>query len=386
MAEDFNRYLIHDLEALVEKHSHDAKTLKKIDAVLAGRRVRQRNTNLRNKISELNKADASQPKESKTPPILPVSNMVADKPKKQGNMQLKTDSEITYPEGFLVGAFEEMRKKLLDISGGRSRLINLDQSRKGVVRVVDELPDELAKILLSEKAMTAVAIPEPTSEQLIEHGYIEWSEEEERYISLKKDPTPREWAEILGLQCDYDLPTSSEHTDDGRHTDLDLQSLLFEPALNASLKKLATEAKTSIDETGNNILFLSLGFLEWYDQVDGGKKRLAPLYMIPVSIEKKTVKGVSIYKLKYTGEDIIPNLTLREKLELDFGLTLPDITQVDEHERLLLPEEYFSEVSALLARKSNDPNVKQWKVRRFGTLATLSLGKLLMYLDLDPRK
>jgi len=301
-------------------------------------------------------------------------------------MQLKTDSEITYPEGFLVGAFEEMRKKLLDISGGRSRLINLDQSRRSVVRIVDELPDELAKILLSEKAMTVVAIPEPTSELLIEHGYIEWDEEAERYISLKKDPDPREWAKILGLMCDYDLPTSSDHTDDGRHTDLDVQSLLFEPALNAILKKLATEAKTSIDETGNNILFLSLGFLEWYDQVDGGRKRLAPLYMIPVSIEKKTVKGVSIYKLKYTGEDIIPNLTLREKLELDFGLTLPDITQVDDQERLLLPDEYFAEVGALLARKSNDPNVKQWKVRRYGTLATLSLGKLLMYLDLDPRR
>ena len=53
---------------------------------------------------------------------------------------------------------------------------------------------------------------------------------------------------------------------------------------------------------------------------------------------------------------------------------------------MLLPEEYFTEISALLARKSNDPAVKQWKVRRFGTLATLSLGKLLMYLDLDPEK
>jgi len=66
--------------------------------------------------------------------------------------------------------------------------------------------------------------------------------------------------------------------------------------------------------------------------------------------------------------------------------TLPNITQVDDQERLLLPDEYFSEVGALLARKSNDPNVKQWKVRRYGTLATLSLGKLLMYLDLDPRR
>lgn len=293
---------------------------------------------------------------------------------------------VEYPEGFMKEAFEDMRKKLLDISGSRSRLINLDQSRKGVVRFVDELPDQLARTLLNDKPMTLVAIPEPTKELLIEHGYIEWNEDEKRYERLKKDPDASEWANILGLINSYDLPLGSDHAGDDRHTDLALQSMMFEPALNSSLKKLASDAKTSIDETGNNILFLSLGFLEWCDQKDNARKRLAPLYMIPVRIEKQTVKGVVVYSLRYTGEDIIPNLTLREKLQLEFGLVLPYMVDQSDIERLLLPEEYFEEISALLERKSNDPIVKQWKVRRFATLATLSLGKLLMYLDLDPEK
>ena len=299
---------------------------------------------------------------------------------------MNKDAEIQFPKNFLSSAFEEMRKKLLDISGGRSRLVNLEQSRKGVVRVVDELPDELAKILLAEKSMTVIPVPEPTRELLEKYGYLRWDEDEKRYIRLKDDPDAKEWAGILGLKNDYNLPASSEHVDDDRHTDLDLQCMLYEPSMNTSLKRLATESKTSIDETGNNILFFSLGFLEWVDQAEGGRKRLAPLYMIPVRIEKQTVKGVVRYKLLYTGEDIIPNLTLQEKLSQEFGLVLPGVTSSKDEERLLTPEEYFSEVTALLDRKNNDPTVKQWQVRRFGTLATLSLGKLLMYLDLDPRR
>ncbi|MFA0465090.1 DUF4011 domain-containing protein, partial [Vibrio sp. 10N.261.45.F1] len=83
-----------------------------------------------------------------------------------------------YPDNFLVSAFEGMRQKLLDISGGRSRLLNLDQNTRSFVRIVDELPNELAKLILSEKSMLLTPIPEPKLSELIEHGYLEWNEEE----------------------------------------------------------------------------------------------------------------------------------------------------------------------------------------------------------------
>ena len=392
--ENYNRYLIDKLEELVLVNTANASVLKEIDQVLASRRVRLRNSNLRSDIARmLNSINSTEslitiPQESR------VNQSLAEVPQSEMNSNLSTEqntahqkpSKTIYPEGFLVEAFEDMRNKLLDISGGRSRLLNLDQGRRGVVRIVDELPDELAKTLISEKAMTVIPVPEPTKELLIKYGYIEWDEEEDVFKSIKKDPDAKEWANLIGLKNDYDLPNGTDHAEDDRHTDLDLQSLMFEPALNLSLKKLASEARTSIDETGNNILFLSLGFLEWYDQAVDGRKRLAPLFMLPVKIVKKTVKNVAVYHLSYTGEDIIPNLTLREKLSLDFGMTLPNVLDSNDEERLRLPEEYFNEVNALLARKCNDPIINRWKIRRFGTLATLSLGKLLMYLDLDPSR
>ncbi|PCK01478.1 MAG: hypothetical protein COA42_23055, partial [Alteromonadaceae bacterium] len=293
--------------------------------------------------------------------------------------------EFAYPEGFMVEAFDDMRNKLLDTASGRSRLLNLDQNGRSFVRVVDEQPNQLADTLIRDKVMTIIPVPEPTSDLLEEHDYIKWNDENKKYLKLKPDPDAKEWAKVLGLKNDYELPQNSAHANDNRHSDADIQTLLYEPALNKNLTKLTSEARSAIEETGNNILFLCLGFLEWRDKQVNGKVRLAPLYLLPVEIFKDTIKGVKYFKLKYSGEDVIPNLTLREKLKNDFEISLPSMLDNKDETTLLTPEQYFKDVEALIARKSNDPNVKQWRVRHFGTLATLSLGKLLMYLDLDPK-
>lgn len=290
-----------------------------------------------------------------------------------------------YPEGFLVDNFEALRSRLLDTVGSRSRLLNLDQNRKGFVRVVDALPDTLASSLLSEKPMRIVPVDEPTLDELIEHGYLERDEENEEYTELKPHPTAKEWAAIKGINNEYELPNQDPQIASDSSVNSDIQTLLYPPVLDNNLRSLSRDAKTSIEETGNNILFLSLGFLEYSEQAekDGtARKRLAPLFMIPVEIDKKAIKNVNSYRIKYTGEDIINNLTLKEKLSHDFGIHLPDV--YGEDEMLLKPEVYFEEVEKLLALKQGDNNIRHWRVRRFATLATLSLGKLLMYRDLDP--
>lgn len=90
-------------------------------------------------------------------------------------------------------------------------------------------------------------------------------------------------------------------------------------------------------------------------------------------LNRKT--GTYEYTLTYSGEDMLPNFSLREKLRVDFGLALPDL---DENTQ---PEFYFKEVAALIAK-----NQPRWGLRRHITLALLNFSKLLMYLDLDPAR
>lgn len=49
-------------------------------------------------------------------------------------------------------------------------------------------------------------------------------------MPLKTQPDPKEWAKVIGISVDYELPENF------------------------------VDAKIAVDETGNNILFLCVGF------------------------------------------------------------------------------------------------------------------------------
>lgn len=161
-------------------------------------------------------------------------------------------------------------------------------------------------------------------------------------------------------------------------TDDQIQTLYYPAELEAVLRSIHGKAQVAIEETGAGILYLSLGFLEWYESEDSDKARLAPLFTIPVTLEKGKLDpqaGLYRYHLRYTGEDIIPNLSLHEKLQGDFGIALPSLD--DE----MLPETYFKQIQAIIEK-----NKPRWKVRRYGALSLLNFSKMLMYLDLDPER
>ncbi|PYT04564.1 MAG: hypothetical protein DMF60_14925, partial [Acidobacteria bacterium] len=103
---------------------------------------------------------------------------------------------------------------------------------------------------------------------------------------------------------------------------------------------------------------------------------MAPLISLPVSLEKTRVDretGQECFILKYTGEDLAENLSLREKLFQEYGFELP---QFDDEAG---PEAYLHQVERLTARKP------RWKVKRQMTIALLSFTKMLLVRDIDPK-
>lgn len=285
-------------------------------------------------------------------------------------------AESTAEQTRAAKALENLRMRLLDLTA-RNRLINLRHTKTGSLRVIDELPDQLVETLLAEKEMRFLSVPEPTRDELIAAGYIEIDPETEEEIRLKKDPSAEEWAKHLGLATAYEVPEPSADATDDKHADTAIQTLLYPYELEARLKNLLHTAESAIEETGANILYMALGFLEWPDP-GSTATRIAPLFLVPVRLHKGRLDPATktyIYTLSYSGEDIIPNLSLREKLRIDFALVLPEL---DENST---PEAYFAAVRAMI--QDNQPS---WRVRRFVTLTLLNFSKLLMYLDLDPAR
>jgi hypothetical protein len=148
--------------------------------------------------------------------------------------------------------------------------------------------------------------------------------------------------------------------------------LHYQEGLDTISRKVASAAKTAIEESGTNMLHLTFGFLEWYESDDSHQKHLAPLITLPVTLNRESIKGGTLQvSVERSGYDSPLNLSLIEKMRRDFGLEIP---QYDDEETL---ESYFRKFEPILGQK------KRWRVSRQLCLSFLSFGKLLMYRDLD---
>jgi hypothetical protein len=131
-------------------------------------------------------------------------------------------------------------------------------------------------------------------------------------------------------------------------------------------------ANSFIQEQGVNTLFLALGMLQWLDNGASSEPRLAPLVLLPISLERTNPRGQ--FQLTHTGDDPVSNVSLREKLRLEFGIALPELP---ESERLDVGAYYDSVAEAV-------EGLAGWTIdRERVSLGFFSFSKFLMYRDLD---
>ncbi len=134
-----------------------------------------------------------------------------------------------------------------------------------------------------------------------------------------------------------------------------IQSLFYPDDLDRRLRKLRTDARTAVEETGSNLLHLAFGFLEWHDPKAGQHSHLASLILVPAEMERRLQRGGRhSYSLTWTGEDLQANISLEKKLAEEFGLTLPalaedqGLAQSALVQRLLLGDSCAGDLSALV--------------------------------------
>lgn len=263
-----------------------------------------------------------------------------------------------------------LRKKLLDLTN-RNSLLNFKHPAGKCIRFVDELPNQVFADLTNGKIFQIEALKEPTEGELIDAGFVEMDDQGKVVV---KEPKPELWAKHLEINTSFDLPSPGDSgTAKGKHNDRSLQTLLYPPNLEAVTQKLRSVAKTAIEESGSNVLFLAIGFLEWYEDRGSQLKRLAPLFTIPVEINREFQRGRPVYTLTQLDDVVFSNETLKQKLLQEFGIELPEINE-DES-----PEDYFTRV-AFAIREVDD----RWMIRRYMTIGVFNFTKQAMYEDLNP--
>ena len=84
-----------------------------------------------------------------------------------------------------------------------------------------------------------------------------------------------------------------------------------------ALYNLRLKARTALNEQGINILFVALGFLEWFSPDAPEQIWRSPLLLLPVELQRAPL-GVE-YSLRPLDDEIALNPTLAHKLRHDLG-------------------------------------------------------------------
>ncbi len=276
------------------------------------------------------------------------------------------------PRSEATSVLQEMRRKLLDLTA-RNRLLNFRHTASNCIRAIDEVPNQLFTLLMDGGSFTFEPVPEPTRPELLKYYAAKQGVAPGLVPPSELDPPKAEiWAEHRGIKVNHELPTEPQAA---QHLDTKIQTLFYRDALEPRLRKLRGDARTAIEETGTNLLYLAIGFVEWRDPRNPTAEMLAPLILVPVELERTRLKGGKhVYALSWNGEDLQENLCLQKKLQDDFGLELPEFPES------LALEAYFECVRRLISVHGD------WTVRRYVTLSLFQFGKLLLYRDLDPTR
>jgi len=301
------------------------------------------------------------------------------------------------------GRLEQTRRKLLDLTK-RNKLINYKRpSKTRNLKIIDESPEFIYQhLVFEEKSFRFEAIPQPqfdskyfdikeevkrveaslsfSSDENIQKEFKEKIEQLKNELKLIEDEvliTVEVQAKQLGFPTSNQMPEielESILDNEPKYLDDILQTLHYPNDLEKILKKIELSARSIIEESGSNMLYLILGILEWTESKSSEVKIKSPLISIPVSLKRgKLNKETSTYEyiLEYNGDLIDTNKSLSEKLKNDFNIGLPEITEEISFNK------YIQEVQKMCENREN------WKIKQEISLDFLQFGKILMYKDLD---
>jgi hypothetical protein len=239
---------------------------------------------------------------------------------------------------------EAWKTRLLDMSR-RNRLLHTRPGLPGTLALTQPSPEALFDTLVRRHRKLTFAAALTLEERL---AALSWNTPATGVtVRLDRIPTPPPKSGQLATDL---APVEQERT----------------------LYNLRLKARSALNEQGVNVLFVALGFLEWFAPDAPEQLWRSPLLLLPVELQRAPL-GVE-YALRLIDDELVLNPTLAHKLRQEFGLALPELP--DEIDELQI-EQLFAEVGALVAPREG------WRVAPEATLGLFSFLKLLMYHDLE---
>lgn len=281
----------------------------------------------------------------------------------------------------ILPKLQASRKELLDI-GLRNNLINFRKTTKNLTVVQGDTRAVFDTLYVNQKSLGFGSTGKVARQRELVVAHAPDSNPGDGLAANELELIEEIGASralVLHTQqpVDVDVEVDAPRPSGRRSAPPKLQTALDDERLFLQLLKIQSEALTFVEEQGVNTLFLALGFLHWYEADSSAEARQAPLLLVPVSLERTS--ALEHFKLVYTGDDLVLNLSLQAKLKTDFGIQLPPLD--------LDADLSADEVAQYLAAVANAVRAQgRWRVAPDElVLGFFSFAKLLMFQDLDPQ-
>lgn len=265
----------------------------------------------------------------------------------------------------ILATIEDWRAKLLDLTK-RNRLINCRIGPKAAIELLHPAPVKIWDDLVNRDSALTFAL----KTRLVDTSNLlkttKPSEEGAGIPDESLDDTPERRSVPLDL-CLSSAKLKPDH----------ILTELTDARLTTVLKRLAVNARTSIEEQGVNILYVAFGGLQWYEAPHSNEMLFAPLLLLPVTLTRPSVGD--LWTLRPHENEIVENQCLKEMLRSSFRLQLPAYAHEDDNDTAADPFEYFKRIKRYLARKEA---ANRWQVLPRIVLQTFSFQKIAMWEDL----
>jgi len=246
------------------------------------------------------------------------------------------------------GRIDHWKQQLLDLTL-RNRLLNFRETKQ-TIPLVCAHPEHLEDELAANKSFSLLG-----------------------QSKLMSGLDPRSFA-LQASQFDQDPVI--RHLEEELHARR-LRSSLTELEINRRLLELYRRSRFEMEESGANTLYLALGFLEWKETPESDRTHRAPILLIPVKLERKSVhQGFSVQRY---DEDAMINVTLLELLKRDCEMEIPGVNPPPEDESGV----DVAKVFWLFQQAVKD--MPGWEVHREVWIAQFSFSKFLLWKDLNDR-
>lgn len=232
-------------------------------------------------------------------------------------------------------------RKLLDISL-RNNLINLRLGNRCMPLISFDI-DKAEDLLLDDKNYRVASNPHDKTIEPNHQGIFDSRQFKEQYQEIVRENLKKRY----------------------------LTSYLDSKELKERLKDFYRENRSSTEENGAGILFLTLGILKWYEMDKSQQPRYAPILLVPVDI----VKASNGYMIGLRSEDITFNTTLAEMLKLNYNISIPDIDPLPEDANGCDVLKVLTIVRDCIMR------MPRWDVLEESTLGLFSFSKFVMWSD-----